>query len=775
MWDIKGKEKDPKLFERGYEKGLTDTFEIGAQIGKGGFGLVRVVKEKSTGTEYACKSIKKALEIPNISEDKQFQHLDNIDREIKVLKLLRGTLSVVYLRGVWEDEEDIHIVMEHCQGGELYHGVGRQPYTEETVSIYMRSVLQTISQCHSHRILHRDIKPGNFLLLTKDKYSPLKAIDFGLAAFYDPQKLPRTDLGLDGTPWFMAPEVLNSETYPASDVWSAGIMCYQLLSGFLPFDDTRNRSSPSLSLVWRAILTEEVSFSKSAWQNVSQVAKDFVKTLLNKDPLKRISAKQALDHPWLQSSFHKNNTRTLDSTVVQRIQRFSQLDILRRTILELIAAELIKLRPPTLPDPTVRGGATLGSPGSDTALSSTENSSIGEDSAHGGMVFPMSPESRVSGKSKRLNHSVSLGRMTEGMSVTQDHPSNIIPDSKGWVGKLPVISKRADPNSTKAATIHGGREYWRALRQASNLVTQGSAHGSCNYLRAMSLSEKERGEQRKAARLSLDTSVHGGKAISYERRPLEFHNEELMATKPMPQRSPPRPPPIFSDIKESPESGYHKRKLEESLETGGRGRSAALEALQAAKVEPGSSDQMDISSQGEDNAHQNLDIIDPTDLESIMKDLRFRKGTALDKDSLAKGLHTLGYDIQPDEVGQLMEQLDLNSDSKLGASEFVASQLDWPTLQKNNKEIWLESAKRAFDDLDASSRGHISAGKIIAALRKKLPDDEIDFAVEDALVESGIADPEQIDFENFLQMARFGSLESLPSLEQYDPRLHVDR
>lgn len=243
----------------------------------------------------------------------------------------------------------------------------------------------------------------------------------------------------------MAPEVLNSETYPASDVWSAGIMCYQLLSGFLPFDDTKNKSSPSLSLIWRAILTEEVSFSKAAWQNVSQVAKDFVKTLLNKDPLKRISAKQALDHPWLQSSFHKNNIRALDSTVVQRIQvksiptmklschaqyfqplflvdffqRFSQLDILRRTILELIAAELIKLRPPTLPDPTVRGGAVLGSPVSDTVLSSTENSSIGEDSAHGGMVFPMSPESRALDKSKRLNHSVSLGRMTEGMSITK--------------------------------------------------------------------------------------------------------------------------------------------------------------------------------------------------------------------------------------------------------------------------------------------------------------------------------------------------------------------
>jgi len=335
------------------------------------------------------------------------------------------------------------------------------------------------------------------------------------------------------------------------------------------------------------------------------------------------------------------------------------------------------------------------------------------------------------------------------------------------------MSKRADPKGTKAATIHGGREYWRALRQASNLVTQGSTHGSYNYLRAMSLSEEERGEQRKAARLSLDTSVHDGKAVSYERKPLEFQKEDLMAMRTLPQVSPPRPPPVFSDIRESPEERYHKRKLEESLESGGRRRSAALEALQATKVDPGSPKLLDNSGQSDDKAQQTFDLIDPTDLESIMKDLRFRKGTSLDKDSLAKGLHSLGYDIQPDEVGQLMEQLDLNSDSKLEASEFVASQLDWPTLQKNNKEIWLESARRAFNDLDASSKGHISAGKIISALRKKLPDDEIDFAVEDALVESGIVDPEQIDFENFLQMARFGSLESLPSLEQYDPRYNI--
>jgi serine/threonine protein kinase len=76
------------------------------------------------------------------------------------------------------------------------------------------------------------------------------AADFGLAVFYTPDELPRTDLGLDGTAWYMAPEVLGSEVYPVSDVWSAGVMVYQLLSGYLPFDDKKNRNHASLSLIW---------------------------------------------------------------------------------------------------------------------------------------------------------------------------------------------------------------------------------------------------------------------------------------------------------------------------------------------------------------------------------------------------------------------------------------------------------------------------------------------------------------------------------------------
>lgn len=109
--------------------------------------------------------------------------------------------SVVTLMGAYEDDDNIHIVMEYCRGGELEHEVGKRPYSEQLVAGYMRSVLHTLAQCASNNILHRDIKPGNFMLLTEEPDSPLKAIDFGLAVFFDPKQLPRSDLGLEGTPW----------------------------------------------------------------------------------------------------------------------------------------------------------------------------------------------------------------------------------------------------------------------------------------------------------------------------------------------------------------------------------------------------------------------------------------------------------------------------------------------------------------------------------------------------------------------------------------------
>ena len=169
---------------------------------------MRVVHERTTGKEFACKSIRKSLQIHNLSPDKLAAHLANIKREVAVLHRLRGTLNVTRFECAYEDTEHVHIVMELNKGGELHHRIGRRHYSEKTVcptlhtiacsqvaqqfysvqpllltrpnalqvASYLRAVLRTIAQCHSHHILHRDIKPGNFMLLTDADDSPLKAV-----------------------------------------------------------------------------------------------------------------------------------------------------------------------------------------------------------------------------------------------------------------------------------------------------------------------------------------------------------------------------------------------------------------------------------------------------------------------------------------------------------------------------------------------------------------------------------------------------------------------
>lgn len=337
-WDVK--KPSAKAFELGFQTGLENVYEWGPELGKGGFGTVRLVRRRDTGDEFACKSISKELKGPRVSEKQQRHHLEMISREVAVLKKLGGALNVVRLQGVFEDDDRVHIVMEYCRGGELWRRAGLKSFSEETVAQIMRAVLRTLAQCHAHRVLHRDVKPGNFMLLTTGQKSPVKAIDFGMAVFYEPDQLPRRDLGFDGTPWFMAPEVLSSQVVPASDLWSAGVMAYQLLTGYLPFDDRKSKRGPVLSVIWKGILTEEPCFTRKYWEGISDEAIDFVKTLLQKDPASRPTARQALKHPWVRRGGAKHTQ--LSETVVQRIQRFGQSSIFKRTVLDMVANELMQ-------------------------------------------------------------------------------------------------------------------------------------------------------------------------------------------------------------------------------------------------------------------------------------------------------------------------------------------------------------------------------------------------------------------------------------------------
>ena len=354
------------------------------------------------------------------------------------MRRLEGSLQVVRLVDVFEDERHVFIVQELCRGGELHHRIGARHYSERTVASFMRAVLRTLAQCHSRRILHRDVKPGNFMLLDESDGAPLKAIgarhlwgaggrwlvllglgdrssgssnpssssslthhspssssppktttkrtDFGLAVPFDPEGLPRTDLGFEGTPWFMAPEVLSSQVLPASDVWSAGVMAHQLLTGRLPFDDHRNPFAPSISAVWRSVLCDKVAYNMPWWEGVSDDAKDFVASLLQRDPAKRPTAKEALKHPWLRGdSSERSAGKQIDLSVVQRIQRFASGSHFKRSALRLIAEELLARPGAAAAAVASRGGGASSREGSaHGGAAARGGASSREGSAHGG-------------------------------------------------------------------------------------------------------------------------------------------------------------------------------------------------------------------------------------------------------------------------------------------------------------------------------------------------------------------------------------------------------
>ncbi|KAI8470975.1 MAG: kinase-like domain-containing protein [Monoraphidium minutum] len=330
-----------QVIDFGYDKDLAAKYELGRELGKGGNGVVRIVTPRAGGEELACKAIAKVLPA-DASESKRAGHVDAIKREVEVMRRLAGSLAVVRLADVFEDDDNVYIVQELCSGGELHHRIGDRHYSERTVASFLRAVLRTLAQCHSHRILHRDIKPGNFMLLDDSERAPLKAIDFGLAVPFDPEGLPRSDLGLEGTPWFMAPEVLSSQVVPASDVWAAGVMAHQLLTGRLPFDDHRNPSAPSISVIWRSVLCDKVCYNAPWWGGISEEAKEFVASLLDKDPAKRPTAKEALNHPWLRGdSSERSAGKQIDLSVVARIQRFAQGSRFKRGVFQMIAEELL--------------------------------------------------------------------------------------------------------------------------------------------------------------------------------------------------------------------------------------------------------------------------------------------------------------------------------------------------------------------------------------------------------------------------------------------------
>ncbi|XP_010266896.1 PREDICTED: calcium-dependent protein kinase 29-like isoform X2 [Nelumbo nucifera] len=295
---------------------LSSTYDLDNELGRGQFGITYLCTEKATRRKYACKSISKRKLVSK-------KDIEDVQREVAVLQHLTGQPNIVEFKGAYEDKQNVHLVMELCSGGELFDRiVAKGSYSESEAAAIGRQIVNVVHVCHFMGVIHRDLKPENFLLVSRDENSPIKATDFGLAVFIE-----------EGSPYYVAPEVLHRNYGKEIDVWSAGVILYILLSGSLPFWAETNKG------IFDAILEGYIDFKRAPWPSISDAARDLIKKMLTQDPKKRITAAQALEHPWLKE-YGEASHKPLDSAVLTRMKQFRAMNKLKKLALKVIAENL---------------------------------------------------------------------------------------------------------------------------------------------------------------------------------------------------------------------------------------------------------------------------------------------------------------------------------------------------------------------------------------------------------------------------------------------------
>ncbi|KAL7095317.1 hypothetical protein ACP275_10G016300 [Erythranthe tilingii] len=303
------------------KENIEEKYVVDRELGRGEFGVTYLCIERDTRELLACKSISKR-------KLRTVVDVDDVRREVAIMKHLPRDSSIVSLKEACEDENAVHLVMELCEGGELFDRiVARGHYTERAAAAVTRTIMEVVQLCHEHGVIHRDLKPENFLFANKKENSPLKAIDFGLSIFFKPGE---TFSEIVGSPYYMAPEVLRRNYGPEIDIWSAGVILYILLCGVPPF------WAESEQGVAHAIIRGKIDFEREPWPSVSEGAKSLVKQMLEPDAKLRLTAKQVLEHPWIQNAKKAPNI-PLGDVVKSRLKQFSLMNRFKRKALRVIA------------------------------------------------------------------------------------------------------------------------------------------------------------------------------------------------------------------------------------------------------------------------------------------------------------------------------------------------------------------------------------------------------------------------------------------------------
>ncbi|KAK3413804.1 calcium-dependent protein kinase 28 isoform X2 [Eucalyptus grandis] len=315
-----------KRADFGYARDFAERYSLGKLLGHGQFGYTYVAVDKVNGDRVAVKRIDKSKMVLPIA-------VEDVKREVKILRALTGHENVVQFYDAFEDDSYVYIAMEYCEGGELLDRILAKKdsrYTEKDAAVVVRQMLRVAAECHLHGLVHRDMKPENFLFKSSKEDSPLKAIDFGLSDFINPGK---RFLDIVGSAYYVAPEVLKRKSGPESDVWSIGVITFILLCGRRPFWDKTEDG------IFKEVLKKKPDFRRRPWPTISNSAKDFVKKLLVKDPRARLTAAQALSHPWVREGGNASDI-PIDISVLNNMRQFVKYGRLKQFALRALASTL---------------------------------------------------------------------------------------------------------------------------------------------------------------------------------------------------------------------------------------------------------------------------------------------------------------------------------------------------------------------------------------------------------------------------------------------------
>ncbi|XP_046862647.1 calcium/calmodulin-dependent protein kinase type IV-like [Xenia sp. Carnegie-2017] len=268
-------------FDISRKEPIEDYYDLGRELGRGATSVVRLCTQKGTTNEYAVKIMEKNVDTKLIQT------------EIGILLRLKHP-NIIQLKDLFETNQHLYIILELVKGGELFERVvERGCYTEKDAAVALQELCNAIAYLHENDVVHRDLKPENLLYATERDDSALKLADFGLSKMLGNNVIMQT---VCGTPGYCAPEVLIGKNYGREvDMWAVGVIAYILLCGFEPFYDDRGDQA-----MFQRIIKCEYEFIEPWWDDVSLSARDFVNKLIVLDPRKRMTAKQALQHPWVQ-------------------------------------------------------------------------------------------------------------------------------------------------------------------------------------------------------------------------------------------------------------------------------------------------------------------------------------------------------------------------------------------------------------------------------------------------------------------------------------------